>query len=53
MNISPELFTLEVSGVSFALRWYALAYVAGFAIGWFWMLRLIRKPDLWPDGRPS
>ncbi len=28
-DISPELFSIELFGVTFALRWYALAYIAG------------------------
>ena len=28
-NISPELFSIAVFGMDFALRWYALAYIVG------------------------
>jgi phosphatidylglycerol:prolipoprotein diacylglycerol transferase len=30
------------------IRWYSLAYIFGIALGWFYALRLLRKPDLWP-----
>ncbi|MFN3806569.1 prolipoprotein diacylglyceryl transferase [Asticcacaulis sp.] len=30
-----------------ALRWYALAYVAGIAVGWWYLTQLIRKESLW------
>ena len=28
----------------FKLRWYSLAYLAGIAIGWWYLLRLLRQP---------
>jgi phosphatidylglycerol:prolipoprotein diacylglycerol transferase len=28
-DISPELFAIEIGTFRFALRWYALAYIAG------------------------
>jgi phosphatidylglycerol---prolipoprotein diacylglyceryl transferase len=31
----------------FAIRWYALAYVAGLLGGWFYAKRLAAKADLW------
>jgi len=33
-DLSPEIFSIEIFGKSFALRWYALAYIAGILIGW-------------------
>ncbi|MGH1559479.1 hypothetical protein ACRAWD_21030 [Caulobacter segnis] len=33
-----------------ALRWYALAYVAGILLGWRYAIRSTR--DAWPVGRP-
>ena len=33
-EISPEIFSFPVFGTEFALRWYALAYIAGIVIGW-------------------
>ena len=32
------------------IRWYALSYVAGIAIGWWYMLRLVSRPALLPAG---
>ena len=29
-NISPEIFLVNLFGVSFALRWYAISYIIGF-----------------------
>ena len=33
-GFSPEVFTIALFGMEFALRWYALAYIAGILIGW-------------------
>ncbi|RHZ92466.1 prolipoprotein diacylglyceryl transferase [Cereibacter sphaeroides] len=51
-DISPELFSIELFGVTFALRWYALAYIAGLLIGWRLVLRMIRAERLWSFGAP-
>lgn len=51
-DISSELFSITLFGVEFALRWYALAYIAGILIGWRIVLRAIRRPGLWRDGAP-
>jgi len=32
-----------------AIRWYALAYIAGFLLGWAYALRLTRRTTLPPD----
>lgn len=41
--IDPVIFEIG----PFALRWYALAYIAGFFLGLFYVLRLIARPGLW------
>ena len=46
-DISPELFSISVFGMEFALRWYALAYIAGILIGWRLVLDAVRRPALW------
>lgn len=35
-----------------AIRWYALAYVAGIVLGWLYAGRLLKQPQLWPDHKP-
>jgi phosphatidylglycerol---prolipoprotein diacylglyceryl transferase len=50
-DISPDIVSVEILGVTLALRWYALAYIAGLLIGWRMILRVIRTPRLWP-GQP-
>ncbi len=32
----------------FAIRWYALAYIAGLVGGWWYVRRLVQRPQLWP-----
>jgi phosphatidylglycerol:prolipoprotein diacylglycerol transferase len=50
-EIDPALFTIELGGFSFSLRWYALAYIAGLLAGWWLMVRLMRRERLWPGAR--
>ena len=47
-NISPELFSFNLFGMEFALRWYALAYIVGILIGWRIVVRSVRNARLWP-----
>lgn len=51
-DISPEIFRIDLGGFSFALRWYALAYIAGLVAGWKIIARLVSTPRLWPQGAP-
>ena len=36
-----------------ALRWYALAYVAGILLGWQYAIRLVRDARLWGGQKPT
>lgn len=51
-DISPNLFAFELFGREIALRWYALAYIAGLLFGWWIILRAIRTPRLWAGEPP-
>ncbi|WP_420858384.1 prolipoprotein diacylglyceryl transferase [Marivivens marinus] len=51
-DISPEIFSITLFGMEFALRWYALGYIAGIAIGWAMIRWLIGRAGLWPDNQP-
>lgn len=51
-SISPEIFSVSLFGLEFALRWYALAYIAGILIGWRMTLMTLKAPRLWPDDTP-
>jgi phosphatidylglycerol:prolipoprotein diacylglycerol transferase len=50
-NISPDVFSFELGGITLALRWYALAYIAGLLIGWRMVMALMARPALWPQDR--
>ncbi|MEL6478471.1 MAG: prolipoprotein diacylglyceryl transferase [Pseudomonadota bacterium] len=50
-EIDPALFRLELFGMELALRWYALAYIGGLLFGWWAMVRLMKRPALWPGNR--
>jgi len=45
-DLSPEIFSIEIFGKSFALRWYALAYIAGILIGWRIALAAVKRPAI-------
>ena len=49
--LRPEIFTLDLGWFEFSLRWYALAYIAGFLIGWRLIVAAMRRPQLWPQGQ--
>ena len=51
-DIGPDIFAVEIGGLTLALRWYAMAYIAALLIGWWGAARLIRRPHLWPGERP-
>ncbi|SDD06853.1 prolipoprotein diacylglyceryl transferase [Ruegeria marina] len=52
-DLSPELFSISIFGMEFALRWYALAYIAGILIAWRLAVAALRRPALWPgDSTP-
>jgi len=36
----------------FAIRWYALAYIAGILVGWWYMRALVRSDRLWAPAQP-
>lgn len=48
-DISPELFSIPIGGFELALRWYALAYIAGIMIGFWLISRALKAKSLWPD----
>ena len=51
-NLSPEIFTISLFGMEFALRWYAMAYIVGLLIAWWLAVRAVKRVDLWPAGQP-
>ncbi len=51
-DISPEIFSIDLFGMTFALRWYALAYIVGLIAGWQLVLRCLKAPQLWAGPAP-
>lgn len=51
-QIGPDVFSVEIGSFSFALRWYALAYIAGLLIGLWIARRTLARPALWPGATP-
>lgn len=47
-NFDPVLIHLG----PIAIRWYALAYIAGILLGWRYGVGLIRNAKLWPPSQP-
>ena len=47
--IDPVIFSVG----PFAVRWYALAYIAGLVFASWYMKRLVGNPALWRGTRPS
>ena len=66
-DISPVLFALNVpqwqfnlggagyslGGFELAIRWYALAYIAGIFLASWLMKQAIRTPSLWTKSKPT
>ena len=46
-NLSPNIFSISLFGMEFALRWYAMAYIVGIVIGWRISVAALRRPALW------
>src|SRR5262249_1338722 len=48
----PALNPVIVEIGPFAIRWYALAYIAGILLGWLYARALIRSPSAWRGAAP-
>ena len=51
-DLSPTIFEVDLFGFTLALRWYALAYIAGILFGWWIIQRAARMPRLWSGYPP-
>ncbi|MDQ2065920.1 prolipoprotein diacylglyceryl transferase [Xinfangfangia sp. CPCC 101601] len=51
-NISPDIVTIPLFGTTFALRWYAMAYLVGIVFAWWLAARTLRRPELWGGTPP-
>lgn len=51
-DLSPELFSIQLFGFDFALRWYALAYIVGILIAWRLGVAAVKRHTLWQNDTP-
>ncbi|WP_394153554.1 prolipoprotein diacylglyceryl transferase [Loktanella salsilacus] len=51
-DISPEIFSVTLFGATFALRWYAVSYIVGIAIGYRMISAALKRPALWRGEPP-
>ena len=51
-QFDPNLIAFEIGGFDFAIRWYALSYIAGFLVAWRWFIVLAKRNDIWPNEVP-
>jgi len=51
--VFPDFNPIIVQVGPFALRWYALAYVAGILLGWRYGVGLVRNAKLWGPRKPT
>lgn len=49
----PEFNPILVQLGPFAVRWYALAYVAGIVLGWLYCRAMVSDQRLWRGARPT
>ena len=47
----PHIDPVAIAVGPFAIRWYALSYVAGIVLGWWYSRRLAANAALWGDTR--
>lgn len=48
----PEIDPVLIQVGPFAIRWYALAYIAGLLLGWRYLMRLAETPAIWGGKSP-
>jgi phosphatidylglycerol:prolipoprotein diacylglycerol transferase len=48
----PDFDPVLVQIGPFAIRWYALAYIAGILLGWLYARAIIKRPQLWGGRAP-
>lgn len=49
----PEIDPVLLSLGPLSIRWYGLAYVTGILLGWQYAKLIIRRDQLWPNGKAS
>lgn len=48
----PGIHPVAIKLGPLSIRWYGLAYLTGLVLGWLYMRRLLRSPDLWRGAPP-
>lgn len=48
----PNIDPIAIQIGPLAIRWYALSYIAGFLLGYWYVLRMIADEKLWSAGQP-
>lgn len=48
-NIDPVIFSFDIMEKTFAIHWYAVAYIIGFLLAWRWIVFLISNNNLWKN----
>ena len=51
-DVTPEIFTISAFGLTFALRWYALAYIVGILAAWQIARVTVSRTNLWRGPAP-
>ena len=46
-NVAPEIFTLDLYGMQFSLRWYAVSYLVGFFLAFLIMRAFVGRKRSW------
>ena len=44
----PDIGTAAFNIGPLPIRWYSLAYIAGLAVGWWYLIQLLKNSALWP-----
>lgn len=50
--VFPEFDPVLISIGPLPIRWYALAYVAGIVLGWWYAAKLVKTQRVWAPGKP-
>ena len=50
--VFPEFDPILISIGPLPIRWYALAYVAGIVLGWWYAAKLVKTQRVWAPGKP-
>jgi phosphatidylglycerol:prolipoprotein diacylglycerol transferase len=48
----PAIDPIAIAIGPIAVRWYALAYISGIVLAWWYMVRLLRQKQLWAGETP-